>query len=79
MSQYEEFSNVKVVLQEVLESLDEQREYLTSRVLRDSEDATDGAVRQMIGEVNGLDKAIARLRYNFGADRISETMPDTRY
>lgn len=79
MSKYEEFSSVKVVLEDVLEYLDELRETVASKVLRGDSEATDAAIRQWIGEVHGLDLVIARLQLNFGAEPINEYMPDTLY
>lgn len=75
---YQEYSHIKVVLQDVLLAIDEIKESRERAALRCGPEDTEADIRQALGEVKGINAVSDKLR-NIGGEQVSEMVYDRRY
>lgn len=67
MSNYGEYTHIKVVLSDVLTELDELGVSATRSLLRVDENATAESLKQLVGEIQGINRARIKIENVFGA------------
>lgn len=67
MTDYSEYSHIKVYLSEILTELEEAETDLTRTLLRVDAEATEETAKQLIGRIQGFNMARKKLERTFGA------------
>lgn len=67
MSKYDEYAGKVVRLSDVLDTLDERVDAMTSALIRGSSDTDEETLRHRLGQVQGIIKSISHLRITLGA------------
>ncbi len=75
---YQEYSHIKVVLQDVLCSLEEVLEARVLSLMACGPDDSEAKVQGLLGEVRGIKAAMSKLQ-NTGGEQINEMVYDRRY
>ena len=67
MSTYGQYQHIKVVLSDVLAELDELGVSASRELLRVDREATEASVKQLVGEIQGINRARIKVENVFGA------------
>lgn len=67
MTDYTEYSHIKVYLSEVLDELAEAEKDMTRSLLRVDSNETEESAKQQIGRIQGFHMALMKLERTFGA------------
>lgn len=67
MSNYGQYTHIKVTLSDVLTELDELGVASTRELLRVDRESTEASVKQLVGEIQGINRARIKVENVFGA------------